>query len=253
MAKFQDKVVLVTGGSRGLGRAMSIGFAKEGAKVVIASRKQENCTALADEIIADGGQAIGIAAHTGKNEDIDHLLTEVQKAYGAVDILVNNAGTNIAFGSLSDLTADQFDKMYQINLRGPWYLASRLAPVMKENGGGAIINIITVGALRPPAFNGFYAATKAGLEALTKVMAQEWAASGIRVNAIAPGPYRSDLVDASIESIPGFEDGMRDSTLLKRIADSEEILNPVFYLASESNTTGITLVADGGFMASASP
>ena len=253
MAKFKDKVVLITGGSRGLGKAMSLGFASEGAKVIIASRKQENCTELANQIIEQGGQAVGIAAHTGKNEDIDNLVEQVSKLYGAVDILVNNAGTNIAFGGLNDLSPEQFDKMYQINLRGPWYLASRLAPAMIENGGGAVINIITVGALRPPAFNGFYAATKAGLEALTKVMAQEWASSGIRVNAIAPGPYRSDLVDASIEAIPGFEEGMRGSTLLKRIAESEEILNPVFYLASESNTTGITLVADGGFMANAAP
>ena len=253
MAKFVDKVVLVTGGSRGLGKAMSLGFASEGAKVIIVSRKQQNCTELAEQIIQQGGQAEGIAANAGKTEDIDQLVEQVSAKYGAVDILVNNAGTNIAFGGLKDLTPEQFDKMYQINLRGPWYLASRLAPAMIENGGGSIINIITVGALRPPAFNGFYAATKSGLEALTKVMAQEWAASGIRVNAIAPGPYRSDLVDASIASIPGFEDGMRDSTLLKRIAESEEILNPVFYLASESNTTGITLVADGGFLADAGP
>lgn len=252
MGQFTDKVVLITGGSRGLGKAMSLGFAREGAKVVIASRKQENCTALAQQIIDQGGQAMGIAAHTGSNEAIDQLVQQVQAAYGVVDILINNAGTNIAFGSLNDLSPEQFDKMYQINLRGPWYLASRLAPLMAANGGGVVINIITVGALRPPAFNGFYAATKAGLEALTKVMAQEWASDNIRVNAIAPGPYRSDLVDSSIAAIPGFEDGMRDSTLLKRIADSEEILNPVFYLAAEKNTTGITLVADGGFMANAS-
>ncbi len=251
MKKFQDKVVLITGGSRGLGKSMSLGFAREGAKVIIASRKQENCTALANSIVEQGGQAIGIAANTGKTEDIDSLIEQVSAAYGTVDILVNNAGTNIAFGGLSDLTPEQFDKMYQINLRGPWHLAAKLAPTMASNGGGSIINIITVGALRPPALNGFYAATKAGLEALTKVMAQEWAADNIRVNAIAPGPYRSDLVDASITAIPGFEEGMRDSTLLKRIAESDEILNPVFYLASEANTTGITLIADGGYMAGA--
>ncbi len=241
----------MTGGSRGLGKAMSIGFAAEGAIVIISSRKQDNCTALAETIIQQGGRAIGIGANFGKIEDIDSLAEKVMAEYGRLDILINNAGTNIAFGELNSLTPEQFDKMYQINLRGPWYTASRFAPKMAAAGGGAIINIITVGALRPPALNGFYAATKVGLEALTKVMAQEWAADGIRVNAIAPGPYRSDLVNASIDTIPGFEEGMRDSTLLKRIAESEEILNPVFYLASESNTTGITLVADGGYMASA--
>ena len=121
---------------------------------------------------------------------------------------------------------------------------------MAAGGGGSIINILSVAALRPPAYNGFYAATKCGLEAITKVMAQEWANDNIRVNAIAPGPYRSDLVDSSIAAIPGFEEGMRDSTLLKRIAETDEILKPVFYLASDGNITGTTLVADGGLTAS---
>ena len=250
MGRFEKKVVVVTGGSRGLGKAMSLGFAAEGATVVVASRKLDNCEALVEQIKSAGGSAIPIAVNMGDADSIDSLVEAVGKQCGSVDILVNNAGTNIAFGEMTQLSVEQFDKMYQINLRGPWQLASRLAPSMADAGGGSIINIITVGALKPPAFNGFYAATKAGLEALTKVMAQEWAAKGIRVNAIAPGPYRSDLVDASIASIPGFEEGMTESTLLKRIADSEEILNPVFYLASEANTTGITLIADGGYMAS---
>ena len=250
MSDFTGKVVLVTGGSRGLGKAMSLGFAEQGATVIIVSRKQDSCTALAEQIVQAGGQAVGIAANTGKTDDIDALVRQLKSDYARIDLLINNAGTNIALGPLTDLSPEQFDKMFQVNLRGPWYLASRIAPIMAATGGGSIINILSVAALRPPAYNGFYAATKSGLEAITKVMAQEWANDKIRVNAIAPGPYRSDLVDSSIAAIPGFEEGMLDSTLLKRIAETDEILKPVFYLASDGNITGTTLIADGGLTAS---
>jgi len=249
MSEFVGKVVLITGGSRGLGKAMSLGFAEQGATVIIVSRKQDSCTALAKQIIQTGGQAVGISANTGKTDDIDALVRKLKEDYARIDLLINNAGTNIALGPLTDLSPEQFDKMFQVNLRGPWYLASRIAPIMAAIGGGSIINILSVAALRPPAYNGFYAATKSGLEAMTKVMAQEWANDKIRVNAIAPGPYRSDLVDSSIAAIPGFEEGMRDSTLLKRIAETDEILKPVFYLASDGNITGTTLIADGGLTA----
>ena len=189
---------------------------------------------------------MGIAANTGKTDDIDVLVKKLKADYARIDLLINNAGTNIALGPLTDLSPEQFDKMFQVNLRGPWYLASRIAPIMAAIGGGSIINILSVAALRPPAYNGFYAATKSG-SAMTKVMAQEWANDKIRVNH--RGPYRSDLVDSSIAAIPGFEEGMRDSTLLKRIAETDEILKPVFYLASDGNITGTTLIADGGLTA----
>ena len=243
---FNDKVVLITGGSRGLGRAMSRGFAEAGAKVIVASRKFEACESLVREIRAAGGEAVAIAAHTGDIESLDHLVEASYEAFGRVDILVNNAGINVAMGALSDLTPAQYDKMYEVNQRGPWYLASRLAPKMAEHGGGCVINLLSVAGLKPPAFMGFYAATKAAMEAMTKVMAQEWAPLGIRVNALAPGTYHSDLTDGAIANIPGFEEGAMSQQLIKRVADTEEILNPIFYLASESFTTGITLVSDGG-------
>lgn len=248
MFDFKDKVVLITGGSRGLGKAMCEGFARAGAKVVIASRKLEACQALADSINAAGGEAVPIAANVGSTEDLDRLKDAALAHFGRVDILINNAGINIAMGALTDLSPAAFDKMYQVNQRGPWYLASRLAPHMAESGGGVVINFLSVSGLKPPAYMGFYAATKAALEALTKVMAQEWAPMNIRVNAIAPGSYHSDLTDGAIAAIPGFEEGMIEANLIKRIADSDEILNPVFYLAGESYTTGITLTADGGMM-----
>jgi NAD(P)-dependent dehydrogenase (short-subunit alcohol dehydrogenase family) len=248
MNDFNGKVVLITGGSRGLGRAMSLGFARAGARVIVASRKLASCEALVQEIEAAGGQAMAVAAHMGDTESLDHLVEASYAAYGQVDILINNAGINVAMGALADLSPDTFDKMYQVNLRGPWYLASRLAPKMGEHGGGCVINLLSVAGLKPPAYMGMYAATKAALEAMTKVMAQEWAPLNIRVNALAPGTYHSDLTDGALAAIPGFEEGALSQQLIKRIAESEEILNPVFYLASEPYTTGITLVADGGMM-----
>ena len=243
---FTGKVVLITGGSRGLGRAMSHGFARAGARVIVASRKIEACEAVVAYIRDAGGEAIAVAAHTGDTDSLDVLVQASYDAYGRVDVLINNAGINVAMGALTDLSVQQYDKMYQVNQRGPWYLASRLAPGMAEHGGGCVINLLSVAGIKPPAYMGFYAATKAALEAMTRVMAQEWAPLGIRVNALAPGTYHSDLTDGAIATIPGFEEGAMSQQLIKRIADTEEILNPVFYLASESYTTGITLVADGG-------
>ncbi len=247
--RFQDKVVLVTGGSRGLGKAICTGFAAAGARVVVSSRKLESCEALADEIRAAGGDAIAIAAHVGDINSLDALIEGTYKHYGRLDILINNAGTNIAMGPLSDLSPEQYDKMYQINQRGPWYLASRIAPRMGEQGGGCMINLLSVAAVKPPAYMGFYASTKAALEAMTKVMAQEWAGLNIRVNGLAPGTYHSDLTDSALAKIPNFEEGIYANQLIQRIAEADEILKPIFYLADDSYTTGITLVADAGMTA----
>ncbi|MCB1841685.1 MAG: SDR family NAD(P)-dependent oxidoreductase, partial [Halioglobus sp.] len=214
--RFRDKVVIVTGGSRGLGRAMSIGFAAEGACVVVSSRKLAACEAVVAEIEAAGGTAIAQAAHTGRMADLDALIDAAYAAFGRVDILVNNAGINVAFGPLSDVDPGAFDKMVDVNLKGPWYLASRLAPRMGEGGGGCVINVLSVAALCTPAYSGIYAATKAGLKALTEVMAQEWAGLGIRVNALAPGSYHSDLTDGAIEAIPGYAEGMVAAALIPR-------------------------------------
>ena len=211
--RFEHKVVIVTGGSRGLGRAMCLGFASEGAKVVVSSRKQESCAAVVAEIAEKGGEAVAVAAHTGRMEDLDALIEATYSRFGRVDILVNNAGTNIALGPLSDIEPAAFDKMVEVNLKGPWYLASRLAPRMGEQGGGCVINVISVAALSTPAYSGMYAATKAGLKAFTEVMAQEWAPLNIRVNALAPGSYHSDLTDGAIEAIPGYGEGMVNARL----------------------------------------
>ena len=200
------KVALVTGGSRGLGRAMSLGLAEAGAAVVVASRNLESCEEVAAAIRSKGGRALAVAADAADTASLDRLLDATWKEFSRLDILINNAGTNCGFKGLDKISVEEMDRVYQVNLRGPWYLASRAAPRMAENGGGSMVNIISVGALRPTGLLGPYSATKAGLHALTKVMAQEWAPLGIRVNALAPGSYHSDLFDRTAEKVPGFEE-----------------------------------------------
>lgn len=243
------KVALVTGGSRGLGKAMSLGLADAGADVIVVSRRLENCEAVAEGIRAKGRQALALSAHMGRTDDLDAVITAAYDTFGRVDILINNAGMNPVIGELSELQVDLFQKLFDVNTKGPWYLASRMAPRMAEHGGGSIINVISVGGLKPSALQGFYAATKAALDALTKVMAAEWAGKGIRVNSLAPGSYHSDLFD-SAASIPGYLEGAIDASLQKRVAETNEIIGPVLYLASDlsSYTTGHTLVSDGGYM-----
>ena len=244
------KVAQVTGGSRGLGKAMALGLAKAGADIIVASRKLDSCEALCEEIRQLGVRALPVAAHMGDLGDIDALIEQSIAGMGKVDILVNNAGINPAVGGLSDLQPEMFDKLYQVNLKGPWYLASRLAPKMAESGGGSIVNVVSVGGIKPAAWMGFYAILKAGLNAMTRIMAAEWADQNIRVNALSPGSYHSDLFDKSAAVIPGFEEGAKAQSLMKRIGETEEIVGPVLYLVSDmgSYTTGTTLVADGGYL-----
>lgn len=244
------KVAVVTGGSRGLGRAMVLGLARAGADVVIASRKLDTCEEVAAEVRALGRRALAVAAHAGQMESLDGLLDKAYEEFGHLDILINNAGTNPVTAGLSDLSPELFQKVFEVNTKGPWYLASRAAPRMAKHGGGSIINVISVGGLKPAAYQGFYAATKAALNALTRVMAAEWAPLGIRVNSLAPGPYHSDMFDNSAKVLPGFTEGSIATTVQKRIAETDEIIGSVIYLASDmsSFTTGSTLVADGGYL-----
>ncbi len=244
------KVVLITGGSRGLGQAMSIGLAKAGASVVIASRNLDSCKKLASTIGESGGKAVAIAADTADPASLDDLLEKTYQQFSRIDVLINNAGINCGFVPLDTVTVEMMDEMYRVNLRGPWYLASRAAPRMGRHGGGSIINVISVGGLKPPPCLGPYAATKSGLHALTKVMAQEWASLNIRVNSLAPGSYHSDLFDGTEEEMPGFAALATEASTMKRVAATEEILGPVFYLASDASsfTSGACIVADGGHL-----
>jgi NAD(P)-dependent dehydrogenase (short-subunit alcohol dehydrogenase family) len=243
------KVAIVTGGSRGLGRAIATGFARAGADVVVASRKLDRCEEVAREIEAAGRRALAVATHVGRAEQIDGLLAAVDEAFGRVDVLVNNAAMSPGH-LLADTTPELFQKTYATNTLGPILLSARCAERMRDQGGGAIVNVVTTGAFRPGAGLGLYCSSKAALHALTLVMAKEWAPWNVRVNEIAPGPFDTDMM-APGKANPSWVQSMYDQMLIKRIATPDEIVGAALFLASDASSfaTGSTVTVDGGISA----
>ncbi len=251
MSKLFDlggKIAIVTGGSRGLGRALCLGLAEAGADVVVASRNLGACTEVASEVEKLGRRALPVACDMERFEDIDQLAKRCFEHFGRCDVLVNNAGVSHAPNPLLETQRELVDKIYDINVKGPMHLACQVAPQMAEHGGGAIVNIATMGALRPGGYLAAYCSSKAALVALTRCMAEEWAPMGVRVNAVAPGPFRTDMLGDLERAVPGFGELSADVTMQKRVAEPEEIVGPVVFLASEaaSYVTAQTLSVCGG-------
>ena len=247
-----DKVAIVTGASRGLGKAIALGLAQAGAHLVLSSRIQSACAAVAKDVDALGKKALAVSCDMGSWSDIDTLVEKTYERFGRCDVLVNNAGVTHAAMPLSQMSESFFDEIQAINLKGPMHLAGLLAPRMEEAGGGAIINIVSTAAIEPVGYMSAYSASKAALRALTRVMAEEWAPLGVRVNAIAPGSFLTDMMTDLEEKMPGFLEQAAGNTLLKRIADPKEVLGPVLFLASEASSyvTGQTLAVCGGVIKS---
>jgi NAD(P)-dependent dehydrogenase (short-subunit alcohol dehydrogenase family) len=240
---FTGKVVLVTGGSRGLGAAICRAFAAQGADVIIASRKLESCQDLAREITAaTGRRALPVAAHVGKWVDLERLTEAAYAAFGKVDVLVNNAGMSPLASSSVDTTEALFDKVIEVNFKGPYRLTALIGSRMAAGAGGAIINITSIGAIRPQPAYGPYSGAKAALNAVTEAFAYEYAPK-VRVNAIMPGSFRTDIAKS-------WDPAKEASTpaALKRFGEPEEIVGTVMYLASEAGsfTTGAVIRVDGG-------
>lgn len=242
-----DKVAVVTGGSRGIGEAIARAFAEHGATVVISSRKQEGCDAVAESINASGGRAVPIACHAGKPEDIESLFDHVKKDLGGVDILVNNAATNPFFGPAIDISESAFDKTVEVNLKGYFVMIQHAARQMKEKGGGSIINVASIAGIRPGPNEVTYALTKAAVLNMTKGFAKELGPEGIRVNAIAPGVVETYFASVLIESKEN-RDRINARTPLRRYAQPNEIAGAAVFFASEASSyaTGSTIVLDGG-------
>lgn len=243
------RVAIVTGGSRGLGRAIAQGYAAAGASVVVASRKSDNCDAVAREIEADGGSALAVATHVGRPDELDALVATTIDRFGRIDIVVNNAANPLG-GMLTDVTPLAFEKSYEVNVRAPLLLATKALDHLSASGKGTVINMITAGAFNPGASLGLYCSGKAALWSLTRVMAKEWADRGVRVNALSPGPFETDMM-APTYAIEEFHQAIVDSTLVKRIASPDEIVGAALYLASDaaSYVTGSVVCVDGGIMA----
>ncbi len=245
------RVAIVTGGTRGLGNAMARGLAEAGASVVVTGRKQDACDATAKELAEQTGREIlPVACHMGDWDQIEALVERCYGHFGKVDVLVNNAGINPAFVPVVQLTSELWDKVYDVNLKGPMRLAALVAPRMGEAGGGSIINVITQGAYMGGPGVGVYTSAKAALLNLTRVMATEWAGIGVRVNALAPGPFMTDMMRGAAEAAPGFLDGASGATLQKRIAHPDEIIGATLFLASDASSfvTGEDLRVTGGML-----
>jgi NAD(P)-dependent dehydrogenase (short-subunit alcohol dehydrogenase family) len=244
----ENKVALITGASKGIGRAIAELYAQAGARVVVSSRKQESVNEVASAIIQNGGNAIAVACHMGDKESIINLVNETINAFGTIDILVNNAATNPAFGPVLQTDAATFDKIMNVNVKGPFELAKLVHPIMKERKAGSVINISSVGGLRPEPGLGIYSMSKAALISLSKVMAREWGDDNIRVNVICPGLIKTKFSEA-LWSNDKIMHSMMKLLSLKRVGTSEEIAALALYLASDASgyCTGSVFTADGGF------
>jgi NAD(P)-dependent dehydrogenase (short-subunit alcohol dehydrogenase family) len=240
-----DRVVLVTGGSRGLGREMAFGAAQCGADVVIASRKYDACVATAEEVeAATGRAALPYAVHVGRWNELDGLVDAAYDRFGKVDVLINNAGMSPLYESLPSVTEKLFDAVVNLNLKGPFRLSALIAERMVAAGGGSIINVSSTGSLRPGPHELPYAAAKAGLNALTEGLALAYGPT-VRVNTLMPGPFLTDVSKAwDIEATTAGAQRFA----LKRLGQPAEIVGAALFLASDASsyTSGSIIRVDGG-------
>ncbi len=239
-----DKIALVTGGSRGIGRAIAEVFAREGATVVICGRKQETLDAVAREIAAD---VVPLACHVGRMADLEKLVNTVHQRFGRVDVLVNNAATNVAQGPCLSVDDVQFDKMIEVNLKSAFRLVRLIAPGMCKRGAGSIINIASIAGLRPQFEGLMYSMTKAALIMMTQSYALELGPKGVRVNAIAPGLVKT-VLSQYYWSDPQRLAGFLETQPLKHLGEPREIAEVALLLASDraSYLTGQVVTVDGG-------
>ncbi|MBF6129807.1 SDR family NAD(P)-dependent oxidoreductase [Nocardia brasiliensis] len=242
----EDKVVVVTGGSRGLGREMVLAFAAAGADVVIASRKLDGCVALADEVHdTHGRRALPVACNVSDWSQCDALVETVYEKFGRVDVLVNNAGLSPLYPSLDQVSEALFDKVIGVNLKGPFRLSALIGTRMAADGGGSIINISSIEAARPAPHALPYAAAKAGLNTLTVGLAQTFGPT-VRVNTIQPGAFATDISKAWT---PEVRAAIGTVNAQRRVGEPSEIVGAaLFFAGAESGfCTGATLAVDGGW------
>ena len=240
-----DRTIIITGGSRGIGLALAQACAAQGAQVVVASRKLEACEQAASQIRGNGGVALGVGVHMGEMESIHHLMATTVAEFGGLDLLVNNAANPLAL-PISEITEAAWDKSQEVNVKGPVFLAQAALPYLKQSDHAAVLNILSVAAITYSPGVSMYSAAKAAMLAWTRNMAAEWAHDGIRVNALAPGPVDTYMMQ---QNPPEAIERMKSMNLQGRIARVDELVGPALLLLSDAGSyiTGQMLVVDGGF------
>jgi NAD(P)-dependent dehydrogenase (short-subunit alcohol dehydrogenase family) len=243
------KIALVSGASRGIGAAIAQLLAQQGAHVIVSSRKLEGCEAVARAIRDQGGQATAMACHTGDLVQIKEEFAAIRQQFSRLDILVNNAATNPQFGHVLDTDLAAFEKTLEVNIRGYFFMSVEAGQLMREQGGGSIINVASINGVSPGLFQGVYSITKAAVINMTKVFAKECAPFGIRCNALLPGLTDTRFASALVGN-PKILDQALAQIPLRRVAQPEEMAGAVLYLASaaSSYTTGAALNVDGGWL-----
>ncbi len=243
------KVAIITGSSKGIGKAIAKGLAEQGAQVVISSRNQEACDDVAKEFSEVGLKAIGLACHIGKEEHRKNLVDKTIEAFGKIDILVNNAAINPTFGPIEDVATEIFDKIMDINVKAPWSLTNLVLPHFQANKNGSIINIASVEALTPGFGLGLYSTSKAAILMLTKNQAKEWGRYGVKANAICPGLIKTKF-SAALWTNEKMLNKLEKSIPSGRMGMPEEMVGLVCLLASDAGNymTGGVYTADGGYM-----
>jgi NAD(P)-dependent dehydrogenase (short-subunit alcohol dehydrogenase family) len=240
------RVAIVTGGTRGIGRAVAEGFVAAGARVVVASRKPEACAEAERQLRDAGGEALGVPTHMGDLDALRALVARTVERFGRLDILVNNAA-NALRQDLGHFTPEAWEKSYAVNLRGPVFLIQEALPQLEKSPCASIVNVISAGAFLPSSFQAMYGAAKAALLHFTRSMAAEFAPRGIRVNALAPGTVDTDMVR---NNPPEQQERMAKASILGRAADPDEVVGLAIYLAGDASSfvTGATINIDGGLV-----
>jgi dehydrogenase/reductase SDR family protein 4 len=248
--RFDGKVVLVTGASRGIGRAIAGAFAGRGARVALNARGAEPLEAAAAELRAGGADAVAVAGHAARPDDAARLVDATLERFGRIDVVVNNAATNVAFGPLLDVSDDAIRKTYETNVFGPLALTRAVVRRSMREHGGSIVNVVSAAGLRAKPNMAIYGSTKAATSFLTRAMARELAPYGIRANAVAPAVIRTGFASALHEDPVALEEA-ENASALGRIGEPDEVVGAAIFLASTaaSYVTGHVLVVDGGTMA----
>ena len=248
---FKDKVALVTGGSSGIGRATSLAFARQGARVAIADREPTGAAETARMIEEIGGTATVFEIDVTKAEDVASLIDRIVQSYGRLDCAFNNAGIGGEVAKTADYPEEEWDRIIDVNLKGVWLCMKYEIPVMEKQGSGAIVNTASIYGLAGAAGYIAYNAAKHGVVGITRTAALEYATAGIRINAVCPGYIRTPMTQPGIDANPDLERKMVSQTPMARLGKPEEIAGAVVWLCSDaaSFVTGHTMTPDGGYMA----